>query len=356
VIESSRAYIIPLLAKYFAEKGYFVVFVAWQWSADEVLKKGSRMVWPGVFQAPLFEFVNFYTELPGKQQSALYMLTFPARILTDLIYGLRGKGYSIVYDIMDEWEEFSKVGQAIWYEKVVEEALVLQSDVVTAVAPSLVEKFSNIRRDIVLIGNGYSVSSLGESHRNVSRRRPLGLIKGNACIGYFGHLTDAWFDWNLLFDLAKSCENVRFEIIGYGEPDWVVNKAKGVTNIKLVGKVLPAELHAFVRHWDGAIIPFCEGRLADAVDPIKIYEYVYFGLSVFVVGMRHLAGYPLVNCSTRDKAVMEFSEFLHSVNAQLVDGDIDRDEFLDKTTWHARFDCLMECMDSKLMLGDLYAD
>ncbi len=258
-------------AKYFANRGYLVLFIAWQWGRKDELTKGCSAVWPGVYQVPMFEFVDLYKLLSPKQVDAQYLVTLPAKVLVDCVIGLRNKGYAIVYDVMDDWQEFFNSGQAPWYERQVEEQLVLQSDVVSCVAPALVKKFANIRNDILLIGNGYSADVIGREYRGIAQttgaKRPV--------VGYFGHLTDAWFDWKLVFDLAARHGNVRFEIIGYGEPQWVRDQARRFDNLTLVGKVHPSELSAYVRHWRAGIIPFVEGPLSRAVDPIKIYEYIY---------------------------------------------------------------------------------
>jgi len=341
-------------AKYFSARGYFVVFVVWQWSRDEMQEKKSAQVWPGIFQVPLFEFMDYRENFPSRQKQALYIVSFPAPVLVDFVPDLRKKGYAIIYDIMDEWEEFSKVGQAIWYEKGVEESLVLQSDLVTAVAPSLVDKFASIRKDIVLIGNGYSAGVLGCDHRDVSRSLSAGPDHNTVTIGYFGHLTDAWFDWNLLFELAENHLEVRFEIIGYGASEQVVKKITDYPNIKLIGKVLPSDLHVFVRNWDAAIIPFLPGKLAEAVDPIKIYEYIYFGLSVFVTGMPHLSRYPGVVARGRGDVVQDFEKFIESAGAQSIRNKVEQGAFLEKTTWDARFDCLVRSVEAKIIWGDLY--
>jgi len=341
-------------AKYFSARGYFVVFVVWQWSRDDAQENRPVHVWPGVFQVALFEFLDCRENFPSRRKKALYIVSFPAPVLVDFVPELRKKGYAIIYDIMDEWEEFSKVGQAIWYEKDVEESLVLQSDLVTAVAPSLVDKFTPIRKDIVLIGNGYTPDVLGCDHKDVSRRLSVDHESKNFTIGYFGHLTDAWFDWSLLFETSKNYPEVRFEIIGYGASVQMVKKITNYPNIKLLGKVVPSELHVFVCNWDAAIIPFLPGKLAEAVDPIKIYEYIYFGLSVFVTGMPHLSEYPGVVAHDRGDVVQNFGKFIESVGAQSIKNKVERAEFLEKTTWDARFDCLVKNVGTKIILGDLY--
>lgn len=333
-------------AKYFAKKGYLVLFVAWQWQRDESLTKGRSEVWPGVWQVPLYEFSDLSGQLPIKRQEALYLQTMPAAVLANCVPALRSKGYTIVYDVMDDWEEFFRNAQAPWYSKAVEEQLVLQSDFVCGVSLPLAEKFADIRGDIAVIGNGYTAEVLGAGHRAIARRDPDAPIVA----GYFGHLTDAWFDWKLVFSLAARYRKVSFEIVGYGEPQWVRDQARGVANVRLVGKVPPHELNTYVRNWSVSIIPFVEGKLSMAVDPIKIYEYIFFGLPVFVTGIAHLQDYPGVMWSTREAAGDAFETLLKrdGPNVQEVD------DFLAKTTWDARFDDLCERLRKRTSLGEMY--
>jgi hypothetical protein len=44
--------------------------------------------------------------------------------------------------------------------------------------------------------------------------------------------------------------------------------------------------------WSTAVIPFRMGPLADGVDPIKIYEYLAFGLPVVSFRMPQISDYP----------------------------------------------------------------
>lgn len=333
-------------AKYFANRGYFVLFIAWQWERKGRLSKGCSYVWPGVHQVPMFDFIDLHGLLPPKRADALYLLTMPARVLVDCVFGLRGKGYTIVYDVMDEWQEFFKSGQAPWYERPVEEQLILQSDVVCCVAPALVEKFTDIRNDVLLIGNGYSEDVIGREHRGIAQAPGV----APPAVGYFGHLTDAWFDWGLVFDLATRYSDVRFEIIGYGEPQWVRDRARDVENLRLVGKVHPSGLNTYVRYWSAGIIPFVEGRLSRAVDPIKIYEYIYFGLPVFVTGIPHLQSCPGVMWAARDEAQDRFASFLSKKPADVRQVE----SFLSVTTWDARFDGLVHHLRRQKSMGDLY--
>lgn len=328
-------------AKYFSQAGYQVIFIAWQWSADEVLEKGCSEVWNNVYQVPLYEFVRHALSLDIKKKRSLYLVTMPADVFSNSISHFRKQGVAIIYDIMDEWECFSEAGQAPWYEKSIERNLVLNSDYVCCVAPALKEKFIQLRQDIHIIGNGYSVAVLGDT-RNIAQ--------GNENkIGYFGHLTDAWFDWDVVFELADSYPAYKFELIGYGEPQWVVDKVKDFSNIHLIGKVPPQQLHSYVKSWSVGLIPFRKGKLSESVDPIKIYEYIYFGLPTLVTGIEHIKNYPITYFSNKDD--------IHTALKKAMYGPHDLsmiEQFLAETTWDARFHKIEnEVLDIKT-IKDLY--
>lgn len=259
---------------------------------------------------------------------------------------LRSRGITIVYDIMDEWEAFSKVGQAPWYDRQLECLLVLESDHVTVVSPPLAKKFSGIRDDIVVVGNGYSAAMAGEASAGIAIRTG----KPDLVVGYFGHLADAWFDWELLFHAASRLAHIRFEIIGYGEPSWARERIFEVPNVWLPGKVAPLELKKFAAGWSAALIPFRPGSLAEAVDPIKIYEYLFFGLPVVATGIRHIERYPHTRFADgEDEFVAAIRE---AVQVEVDVGELE--SFLAETTWDRRFAQIGKLVSAN-SLGKLYA-
>jgi glycosyltransferase involved in cell wall biosynthesis len=334
-------------ARYFASQGYFVIFVAWQWSPQERLSKGASQVFPGIFQVPLFDFLSAASQLIHREDSgSLYLATLPAPPLVEIARLLRSRGITIVYDIMDEWEAFSRVGQAPWYDRQLERSLVLESDHVTAVSPPLAKKFSGLRRDIVVVGNGYSPAVVGEASAGIAIRTG----KPDLAVGYFGHLADAWFDWELLFHAAARLAHIRFEIIGYGEPAWARERIFEVPNVWLIGKVQPLELQKFAGQWSATLIPFRRGSLAEAVDPIKIYEYLFFGLPVVATGIRHIDRYPHTRFADgEDEFVAAIREALQvAVDA----GELE--SFLAETTWTRRFGQISKLLEAN-SLGKLYA-
>lgn len=339
------------LAKFLSQNGYFVVFVAWQWSPHEQLAKSGTVVHENVIQISLYQFIHdvkFF--LKKRSKDGLFFVTFPAAAFLEPLYHLRSKGFTIVYDIMDDWEEFAKVGQAPWYQREIEDRIVLEADIVCGVSKPLVEKFSYLRSDAFINGNGYSVEVLGSATANIARQ-PKG-VRGIRA-GYFGHLTASWFDWELLLASAESNPDIQFEIIGYGAPDRYLEAAQCLPNVHYHGPVHPAQLSTYARHWNVGLIPFKQEALAAAVDPIKIYEYIYMGLPVVVTGIEHLATYPCTKVARQaqdlGKLIREQST-LHQ--AHWPARDVER--FLALSTWHARFSTLLSEIEAAEPIGAIY--
>ena len=342
------------LSKYLANKQYAVIYVPWQWDKKEKLEKSFEEVYENIYQIPLFEYLSNQIKFRefNEMKEKYFYITFPTQTFYNLINPLREIGFNIFYDVMDEWEEFQKVGQAPWYIQKIEEATVLSSDAVAVVSQPLKDKFSHIRNDIEVIGNGYTAKQLAGKDISLKEKTKDGKIH----IGYFGHLTDSWFDWELIFKLLKENENIYIHIIGYGAPDTIVKKVEKMDNIKYYGKVNPTELKEHAENWHLGIIPFTEGPLSQAVDPIKIYEYLYFGLPTVVTGIGHIGSYPFVEyCKEHNQVAPAIKSFYNKLIGEQLDFD-DLSNFLEVTQWSARFDAMLELAKKSNALQELYED
>jgi polysaccharide pyruvyl transferase CsaB len=328
------------LAKFLAMDGWGVIYVAWRWSKDEFMPGIGQEVYKNLFQLPVDMFLEHRDVLTGLINPKRYFVAeFPHPEFLSAALQLRRYNFKIVYEIIDEWEEFHRVGQAIWFNPAVEESLVLNANLLTAVAPALVEKFSHIRKDIQLSPNGFDPAVLGKNNALVARKN---LKRPGIHIGYFGHLTDSWFDWDFIFRVVDAARQrnipLEFHLIGYGNPNLDERLQPYQSQIHLYGKVNPSDLHRYARDWDVAMIPFKPGKLSEAVDPIKIYEYLYFGLPVIVTGILHLENLPAVT------VVKNENEFIDAVLAWPGNKTF---EPLDMSvhTWEQRFRQLLETLE-----------
>ena len=150
-----------------------------------------------------------------------------------------------------------------------------------------------IQKDILLPKPYYIITNGVDAERMKKAKRlpEYDFTKGTLQIGYFGHLTDAWFDWELIQQLAKNHMDWTFHMIGYGAPE----KLRVPNNVILYGKKLPEELPKYAAYWDVAIIPFINNELTKGVNPIKVFEYLQLRLPVVASNMPEIAEYPYVS-------------------------------------------------------------
>jgi len=102
---------------------------------------------------------------------------------------------------------------------------------------------------------------------------------------YAGSL-EPWFDTDLLYDVARSRPGVSFVIIGPVRID--LSKLRRLENVFVLGRRSYDVLPGYFAHADVGIIPFRHSAMIDAVNPIKLYEYLAAGLPVVATAWEEL--------------------------------------------------------------------
>ena len=324
------------IARELARRGIPVIFAYWRWSSDEPIEQS--MAFPMVYPIPIDQLVQQPSSLltlwlPPKLHK-VFLIEFPHPYLFELVNLANAYGWYTVYDVLDDWEEFYHVGQAVWYDQEIEEYIIRNVDLVTVVSKPLEHKLRQ-RGATVLMQLPNALEPACWLDVTTERNKP---VQGEPVIGYFGHLTNAWFDWELVIRLAVSNPTWTFELIGYGEPEGLSLPQ----NITLVGKVPHKELPRFASRWNVAIIPFKLSELAKAVDPIKVYEYLYLQLPVVVTGIPHLADLPYVWVANDDKSFEQ--SIIEAANTQPSPDIIAA--FISKNTWSTRVDTLLNWVEN----------
>ncbi len=90
-------------------------------------------------------------------------------------------------------------------------------------------------------------------------------------LGYFGTISH-WFDWPLVLQLLEALPSVELRLAGPLET--ALPRHPRITHI---GIVAHAQLADFAAGCDALIMPFKVTPLIEAVDPVKLYEYIAFG-------------------------------------------------------------------------------
>ena len=261
--------------------------------------------------------------------------SFPSLHSNALAARLKSLGWRIIYEVRDDMEEFNRVGYSKWYHPRLETEMILQSDTVVTVSNALADKVLSLARGrasqkVHVVPNAVNLAVIerGSALRSeeVSAQR-----SGTRRVGYVGHLTPSWFDWQLVIQGATLRPEYQFDIVGHGAPDGMQLPA----NINLLGPRTHEELSDIVDTWQVGIIPFVHSALTRSVDPNKIYEYFAWGLRCVTADMGMVRKYP--STWVYDD-LAGFCQSLDEAIASPMDGDELRrlNEFLETSSWSYR--------------------
>jgi glycosyltransferase involved in cell wall biosynthesis len=258
---------------------------------------------------------------------------FPHPSAFTLVATASALGWLVLYDVLDEWEEFHRVGQAAWYDRAFEEHLCGAADAVVAVNDYLAGRVRALGCPAVeVVPNG-----LKPGIERVDRVRTL--PQGEVTVGYFGHLTAAWFDWTLLAGAARARPGWKFYVIGYGgEP----GRVELPGNVQLLGRKPQKELAGWAANWDVAIVPFQAEALAAGADPIKTYEYLAMGLPVVVTGVGAPRG-----AETLVRRATDLDSFVAAIEAAASEGPetaARRRTFAATCRWEVRLGAILDLL------------
>jgi len=292
---------------------------------------------PLLFQSPIDITPRLLDEVLGADfggKRKVLFASFPHETMVRTLTHAASHGWVTIYDARDDWEEFAKIGMAKWYHPGYERYLVAHADVVTAVSAPLARKME------LLGGRQVSVNAnaLDPAFPTPTvPRRP-----DATTIGYFGHLTDKWFDWNLLIRAANAHPHFTFELAGHQNPE-----LRLPANVRLLGLLGHQELAELSAGWALALIPFKNGALADAVDPIKVYEYLHLGLPVLTTYFPQCVDYPGVRVT---ESAAEFVAAIPRLAGSVLDaGEVA--SWLAVNTWERRVDAYSELAEQVARKG-----
>ena len=108
---------------------------------------------------------------------------------------------------------------------------------------------------------------------SVSEKTELGKKVGAYVLGYVGTIS-SWLDFEALIKIVNEFTSVEIHLMGPIENLGMVLPQHG--RIKYLGAVRHEDIQTRVSGFDALIMPFQVTELIQSVDPVKLYEYVFF--------------------------------------------------------------------------------
>lgn len=193
-----------------------------------------------------------------------------------------------VFDSLDDTVE----GFSTW--KTYYPRAVASADLVLAASDKLFSRAREINPCTVLLPNGCDYDYFSQAGTG-QRARPVDLPDLRAkVIGYIG-VVASWCDLELLDGLAAAFPDCSLLIIG---PLYGVHNIPLRPNLHWLGYKDYDKLIDYAGHFDVGIIPFKTSVLTEAVNPIKMWEYMALGIPIVTTALPEAGRYgDIVYCS-----------------------------------------------------------
>jgi glycosyltransferase involved in cell wall biosynthesis len=256
----------------------------------------------------------------------------------------------MVYECVDE---FSATRGLVRGETVtaLERQLLRMADRVIVTHPSLLRSKTVRDRQPVLVPNGADINHFARAGAPGTRPAAAVAALPRPVVGFHGWI-QYWIDFDLIAHSARKHPEWSFALIGPVEPLARVDKVRGLTNVHFLGKQPYERMPEFLAGFDVCINPFVLGELADAVSPIKLYEYLASGKPVVSVDMP--AAREFSDLITLVRTPEQFVRALEDVlfraqNGIIAAGAAARRQAAGGFSWDARFQQVEEQLEGALV-------
>lgn len=247
-------------------------------------------------------------------------------------------GANVIYENIDNWE--TSLGGEL-FERTALKNMLRKADILVGTAKPLVSQLEGYLRDYNIPTKKmlYSANAVDGDifEPRVTHEKPADLVIGEKTLIYYGSLWGEWFDWDLVFGVARKFTGYSIILIGDEKPvaEYVAQAPK---NVHFLGLKKQSDLPAYLEHSDIALIPFKVDKIGEYVSPLKIFEYIAMNKTVLSTGLPDIIGYP--NTYTGN-TVKEWNKILSEINDTPVDTEASK-LFTANNTWLSRCSDMLE--------------
>ena len=160
-----------------------------------------------------------------------------------------------------------------------EEALCRRADLVVTTSMALQRSKAPWNPNTILVPHGVDYEHFSRAVREDLPCPPDIAAIPHPRLGFFGLIRD-WVDLDLLADVARRRPDWHIVMIGDADSNVDLAQYRAIRNMHFLGRKSYADLPAYCKHFDVGLIPFKINELTEAVNPIKLREYLAAGLPV----------------------------------------------------------------------------
>ena len=243
----------------------------------------------------------------------------------------------LIYDCMDNHSAFFNNDKRKYALEEKEQQLMQQADKVLVSSQYLLDmkskKYHISKEKYILVRNAYNGDLI-----------PVVNLKDSSSskkftMAYIGTIS-SWFDWNIIKEVLQKRKDIELHLFGPIDseiPD-------GWDNIIYHGTVEHSKLYDAIEGMDCLVMPFQINDIIEAVDPVKLYEYINFNKNIIVRKYAEIKRF--------DKFVYFYSdaeEFIEAIDRLRRENTIkysneDRINFLKKNTWDNRVEQIVSIL------------
>lgn len=264
-----------------------------------------------------------YGRYAKKYQPEYLYFTHPTQ------YPVIPNGYTgkIIYDCMDNYPAMAPAKQKPVI-RAYEEKLVERADYILVSAQKLKEELLKnypglSQNKISIVRNGYNgqILPVKEAPQNTD---PF-------TISYIGTI-GSWFNFEFLLKSLEEFPNLTYRIIGPAD----VSNLPQAERLVYVGTVEHHKLHEAIADVQCLAMPFQLNEIVEAVDPVKLYEYINFNKNILCVKYKEIERFePFVYFYT------DYASFRDHIQRMMEDNTLrysqqDRQTFLSENSWTSR--------------------
>jgi glycosyltransferase involved in cell wall biosynthesis len=200
------------------------------------------------------------------------------------------------------------------------------------------EALAEFRSDVEVVESGYE-----RVDRNAPCPRDLARIP-RPILGYAGNLS-ARIDVALLRRLAERHPEWSLVLIGAARQDAAIHALADLPNVYRLGVRSHAEIGAYVRHFDVAIVPHLDDALTRSMSPLKIGLYCAAGVPVVSTRVANLG--PLADAIEIATDAADFETKVAQALAEPLAPErcARRDAILAAHSWESRADQILALLD-----------